>query len=54
MNPFEIRYAVFLFDDEEILDDEIRFLVNGVRQIGDVETNGPNFFDDESFQAEWG
>ena len=20
MNPFEIRYAVFLFDDEEILD----------------------------------
>ena len=48
MNPFEIRYAVFLFDDE------MGFLVNGVRQIGDVETNGPNFFDDESFQAEWG
>ena len=37
-----------------IFNDEIRFLVNGVRQIGDVETNGPNFFDDESFQAEWG
>ena len=30
------------------------FLVNGVREIGDVETNDPNFFDDESFQAEWG
>ena len=37
-----------------IFNDEIRLLVNGVRQIGDVATNGPNFFDDEGFQAEWG
>ena len=37
-----------------IFNDEIKFLVNGVREIGNVETNDPNFFDDESFQAEWG
>lgn len=37
-----------------VFNDEIKFLVNGVHEIGNVELNDSDIFDDESFQNEWG
>jgi len=37
-----------------IFNDEIKFLINGVREVGNIEMNDLDFFADEGFQSDWG
>ena len=40
MNPFEIRYAVFLFDDEEILHHKEFFSKAEMKMYADTQKGG--------------